>query len=92
MIAELPREWQMEIALVLGKFIVTYDNTLTKSGDELQAERDRELAAFQQRFHSWDPQRPPRHIDRSRKAATLMPFIPRTGRRSGAYEGVEKPD
>ena len=58
LIADLPREWQMEIALVLSKFIVAYDNTLTKSVAEQQAERDRELATFQQRYQSWDPQRP----------------------------------
>ena len=58
LIGDLPREWQMEIALVLSKFIVAYDNTLTKSVAEQQAERDRELAGFQERYKSWDPQRP----------------------------------
>ena len=58
LIADLPREWQMEIALVLSKFIVAYDNTLIKSVDEQRGERDRELAAFQERYQSWDPQKP----------------------------------
>lgn len=54
LIAELPREWQMEIALVLSRFIVTFDNTLTKSVDEQRLDRERELAAFRQRYASWD--------------------------------------
>jgi hypothetical protein len=58
LIAELPREWQMEVALVLSKFIVAYDNTLVKTDDEQRAERERELAAFQKRYQSWDPQIP----------------------------------
>ena len=57
LIADLPREWQMEVALVLSKFIIAYDNTLIKTPDEQRTERDRELAAFQERYQSWDPQR-----------------------------------
>ena len=51
-IAELPTEWQMEIALVISKIVVAYDNTLTKTPDEQREERARELAAFQARFRS----------------------------------------
>jgi hypothetical protein len=51
-IAMLPTEWQMEIAVVLSKFIVAYDNTLTKTPEEQRAERDRELAVFQERYRS----------------------------------------
>jgi hypothetical protein len=51
-VALLPTEWQMEIALVISKFIVAYDNTLTMTPAEQRAERDRELTAFQQRYRS----------------------------------------
>jgi hypothetical protein len=57
LIAELPREWQMEIALVLSKFIIAYDNMLIKTPEEQRAERDREIASFKERYQSWEPRR-----------------------------------
>jgi hypothetical protein len=54
LIAELPREWQLEIALVLSRFIVAYDNTLIKSEEEQRTERERELATFHRRYRSWE--------------------------------------
>jgi hypothetical protein len=47
----------MEIALVLSKFIIAYDNTLIKTPEEQRAERDREIASFQERYQSCEPQR-----------------------------------
>lgn len=58
LIAELPREWQMEIALLLSRFIVAFDNTLTKTVEEQRIERERELATFRQRYTSWSDRSP----------------------------------
>lgn len=54
-IAELPVGWQLEIALVLSKFIAAFDTSLTKAEAEQNDERDRELTAFQERYRSWEP-------------------------------------
>ena len=50
LIGSLPEEWQKDIALVLSKYLVAYDNKLTKSSKELKALRDEEMEAFQRRL------------------------------------------
>jgi hypothetical protein len=50
LVAELPEEWQEDIALWLSRYIVAYDNSLTKSSEELRSLRDGEMKAFEQRF------------------------------------------
>jgi len=49
-VAELPDDWQKDIALVLARYVIAYDNRLTKSSQELQALRDREIEEFRKRF------------------------------------------
>jgi hypothetical protein len=50
LVAELPEEWQKDIALWLSRYVVAYDNSLTKSSEELRSLRDEEIKAFEQRF------------------------------------------
>jgi hypothetical protein len=45
MVAEMPVEWQMDIALAISKFVLAYDKNLTMTLDEQKAERDREIEA-----------------------------------------------
>ena len=44
LIATLPDEWQKDIALVISKFVVAYDKSLTMTAEERKDERDREIA------------------------------------------------
>ena len=50
LVAELPEEWQKDIALMLSKFVIAHDNTLIMTPDEQRAEREREISAFQLRY------------------------------------------
>lgn len=50
LVAELPEEWQKDIALILSKIVIAYDNTLTMTPQEQKEHRDREMAVFQRRF------------------------------------------
>jgi hypothetical protein len=50
LVAELPEDWQKDVALILSKIVVAYDNTLTMTPQEQKDHRDREIAAFQRRF------------------------------------------
>lgn len=50
LVAELPEDWQKDIALILSKFVVAYDNTLIMTPEEQRALRDREIDEFQQRL------------------------------------------
>lgn len=45
MVAEMPVEWQKDIALVVSKFVLAYDKNLTMTREEQKAERDREIEA-----------------------------------------------
>lgn len=45
LVAEIPVEWQKDIALVLSKFVLAYDTSLTMTPEEQKAERDREIKA-----------------------------------------------
>lgn len=36
LVAELPKEWQKEIALLVSRMVIAYDNRLTKSSEELE--------------------------------------------------------
>ncbi len=51
LIATLPEEWQKDIALVVSKFVIAFDKSLTMTPEEQKAERDREIAAALQK--SW---------------------------------------
>jgi hypothetical protein len=50
LVAALPEDWQKDIALWLSRYVVAYDNSLTKSSEELQSLRDGEMKAFEKRF------------------------------------------
>jgi hypothetical protein len=49
LIATLPDEWQKDIALVVSKFVIAYDKSLTMTAEEQKAERDREISAALER-------------------------------------------
>jgi len=44
LIANLPEEWQKDVAYTLTRFVVAYDKSLTMTAEEQKAERDREIA------------------------------------------------
>jgi hypothetical protein len=50
LVADLPEEWQKDIAIILSRYVVAYNDRLTKSSKELQALRDREIEDFQKHF------------------------------------------
>jgi hypothetical protein len=50
LVAALPEEWQTDIALCLSRYVIAYDNRLTKSSEELRSLRDDEMKAFEKRF------------------------------------------
>ena len=50
LVAELPDEWQKDIAIILSRHLVAYDDRLTKSSRELRELRDREIEDFNRHF------------------------------------------
>jgi hypothetical protein len=44
LMAELPEEWQKDLALVISKTMLAHDRTLTMTPAEQKADRDRDIA------------------------------------------------
>ena len=53
-IAELPKRWQQDVALMMTRMAVACDNTLIKTPEERQAMRDQEMENFKKRFSAGD--------------------------------------
>ena len=65
-VAELPHDQQKDIAVMISRMVMVFDDTLTKTVHEQGAQRDEELKAFRQHFASDQPEGD-RASDRNRR-------------------------
>jgi hypothetical protein len=49
-VAELPDDLQKDIAVMISRMVMVFDDTLTKSVREQWAQRETELESFRERF------------------------------------------
>lgn len=51
-VTELPEDLQKDIAVMISRMVMVFDDTLTMTVRQQQAQRDTELESFRQRFAS----------------------------------------